>query len=219
MIYSENILICIGMPLLIAMFYARKSARYFTAACLTGMFVCLLSGYISGYINLASGMTLEESAVYVAPIIEEIMKLLPLLFCMFVLGLGEQLLLNAAVAIGVGFAVFENCVYLLQAGAESLFLTLIRGLAVGVMHVVSMLLLDLGLTLMKQFRAISVPAVVGAACLSIIFHGLYNLLVSRPGVSAWVGYCLPLLIAVLYYRFFFGVIHLDTENPQKCDRL
>lgn len=215
MIYSENILICIGMPLLIAMFYTRKSARYFTAACLTGMFVCLLSGYISGYINLASGMTLEESAVYVAPIIEEIMKLLPLLFCMFVIGLEDQPLLNAAVAIGAGFAVFENCVYLLQFGMESLFLMLIRGLAVGVMHVASMLLLDLGLTLMKRYRAISVPAVVGAATLPIVFHGLYNLLVSQPGASAWVGYCLPLLVAGAYYQLFFSLLNPEKKEPSE----
>ena len=210
MIYSEYIMICIGMPLLIALFYTRKSARLFTAASLVGMLACLLAGYISGYINLASGTTLEETAVYVAPIVEEILKLLPLLFCMFVIGLEDQPLLNAAVAIGAGFAVFENCVYLLQSGTERLFLMLIRGLAVGVMHVASMLLLDLGLTLMKRYRAISVPAVVGAATLPIVFHGLYNLLVSQPGVSAYIGYCLPLLVAALYYRLFFSLL-----NPEK----
>ena len=37
---------------------------------------------------------------------------------------------------------------------------------------------------------------IGALSLSVTFHALYNLLVSRPGVTSWIGYVLPLLTAL-----------------------
>ena len=43
-------------------------------------------------------------------------------------------------------------------------------------------------------------AFVGAFSLSVIFHGLYNLLVSVPGVSSYIGFCLPILAAIAIYH-------------------
>jgi hypothetical protein len=43
--------------------------------------------------------------------------------------------------------------------------------------------------------------VVGGASLAMIFHALYNLLVSGPGASSAIGYFLPLLTAAFLYLF------------------
>ena len=214
MIYSENILICISAPLFVAVFFLRGRTRTFVVAFLAGMIVSLLSGYISGFINLVSGADLEETAIYVSPIIEEIMKLLPLLLGVLVLGIGEEDMLVTAVAIGTGFATLENCCCILQAGADSLLYTLTRGLAVGVMHVVCMMLLNLGLVSAKRLHAVSAVTTVGALSLSVVFHGLYNLLVSRPGVNAIIGYCLPLLAAGAYYVICVPML-MDRERAQE----
>ena len=197
MIYAENILICIAIPLVIALYFVYGNARRFVAAFLIGMGVCLLSAYYSGFITVIGDLESTETAVYISPIVEEIMKLLPLLFYMYIFHSKDDELLLAAMGIGTGFATFENCCYILTAGAESLAFVVIRGLAVGVMHVVCILIVVIGLVLVKQYRAMTFPAIVGTAALSTTFHALYNLLVSRPGITSYLGYVLPLVTVVI----------------------
>ncbi len=199
MIYSENILLCISIPLLLTLLYVRGSARRSLAGFLIGMAICLLSSYISGFLTLLTRMELRESAVYISPTTEEIMKLLPLLFYMAVFRPGEMTLTTFAISLGAGFATFENCCYLLSAGSESLGFTLVRGLAVGVMHIVCMLAMSLSIIMVRRYRAFSFSTVVGCLSLSVVFHALYNLLVSVSGIPATVGYGLPLLAAAFFY--------------------
>ena len=130
------------------------------------------------------------------------MKLMPLLFFLILFEPEDRTLTMLAVAIGAGFATFENCCYILTSGSESLTYILIRGLAAGVMHIVSVLALSVWLIAAKRLRVFSFPAMVGGLALAMIFHALYNLLVSEPGVSALIGYLLPLLTAAALYLLY-----------------
>ena len=199
MIYSENILLCISIPLLLTAIYTRGAARRSISAFLVGMVTCLLSSYISGYLTLLTDMELNASAVYISPTIEEIMKLLPLLFFLLVFRPKEMTLVTFAISLGAGFATFENCCYLLATGSESLAFTLVRGLAVGVMHIVCMLAMSLSLIMVRRYRVFSFSTVVGCLSLSVVFHALYNLLVSAPGIPSYIGYGLPILTALAFY--------------------
>ena len=199
MIYSENILLCISIPLLLTAVYTRGAARRSLAAFLVGMLTCLLSSYISGYLTLLAGMDLNGSAVYISPTAEEIMKLLPLLFYMIVFRPGEMTLTTFAISLGAGFATFENCCYLLSTGSESLAFTLVRGLAVGVMHIDCMLAMSLSLIMVRRYRVFSFATVVGCLSLAVVFHALYNLLVAEQGLPAYGGYVLPMLTALAFY--------------------
>ena len=76
MIFAENILICIALPILISLAFIHGSARRFAASFLVGMGVCLLAAYISGFINVASSMGAEDTAIFISPIVEEMMKFL-----------------------------------------------------------------------------------------------------------------------------------------------
>ena len=202
MIYAENILLCIAVPLLISLLFVRGEVRRYVAAFLLGMGVCLIAAYISGFLNLVTGMGDNDTSVFLSPVVEEMMKLMPLLFFLGMFDPEDRTLTMLAAAIGAGFATFENCCYILTAGAESLTYILIRGLAVGVMHIVSIFALSIWLIAAKRLKVLSFPAVVGGLSLSMIFHALYNLLVSEPGASSVVGYALPLLAAGgLYYLF------------------
>ena len=199
MIYSENILFCISIPLLLTAIYTRGAARRSISAFLVGMVTCLLSSYISGYLTLLTDMELNASAVYISPTTEEIMKLLPLLFFLLVFRPRETTLVTFAISLGAGFATFENCCYLLATGSESLAFTLVRGLAVGVMHIVCMLAMSLSLIMVRRYRVFSFSTVVGCLSLSVVFHALYNLLVSAPGIPSYIGYSLPILTALAFY--------------------
>ena len=199
MIYSENILICIAIPLLIAILFIGASTRRFLLNFVMGMVVCLLSAYVSGFINYMTGIGSEDMAVFYSPLIEEILKLLPLLFYLFVFEPELDKLFTAALGLGLGFATFENCCYILSSGASDVTYILIRGMAVGVMHLVCAIVLVLGLNTARYFKVLSLPGVVGALSLSMIFHGLYNVLVSQDGISSYLGYSIPVITAALLF--------------------
>ena len=199
MIYAENIFLCITAPLLLSLFVLRKNAKRFVVFFLTGMGICLLSAYISGFSLRLAGLEEGETAIFISPIVEEIQKLLPLLLFLFLYEPTDEAFLDAAIGIGIGFATFENCCYILSAGAESLPYILIRGLAVGVMHLVTTLAVSLALIMARRIRMLSIPGIAGSLTLSMIFHALYNLLVSQSGISSMIGYALPLLAAAGLY--------------------
>ena len=197
MIYSENILVCMAVPLLLTLFFVRANARQFVLNFLLGMAACLLGAYVSGFLDVATGMGVEDTAVFISPVIEEIMKFLPLLFYFLMFDPTDDHLFHAAVGIGAGFASFENVCSMVSSGAESLGFLLIRGLAVGVMHIVSVFAMMLGLVIARRFKAMRLASVVSALSLSMLFHGTYNLLVSEPGVTSVIGYALPLTTAMI----------------------
>lgn len=212
MIYSENILICIAIPLLIALVFTRRSTRRFITAFILGMVVCLISAYFSGFIKFVTGTSMNDTAVFYSPIVEEILKMLPLLFYIFVFQQKDDKIFIVAVGIGLGFATFENCCYILSSGASDMGYILIRGMAVGIMHLVCALLLVLGLSLARYFRLLNIPAGIGALTIPTVFHGLYNLLVSQPGVSSYLGYVLPIITALLLYTPYRKVINEEREE-------
>ena len=215
MIYAENIMVCIAVPLLLSLLFVRGNVRRFTGSFLLGMGVCLLAAYISGFLSLVGGLSAEDTAVFISPVVEEMMKFLPLLFFLYLFQPEDDSFTMTALGIGAGFATFENCCYLLSSGAESLTFVLIRGMVVGVMHIVSILALSLGIVMARRYRALTFPGLVGALSLSSTFHALYNLLVSAPGVTTVIGYILPILTAGILYlpfqrlRFF----HTGADGP------
>lgn len=213
MIYSENVLLCLSIPLLITVLFLRDMPRKVLEAFVLGMIICLMSGYISGFARIVSGMSAEDTAVYVSPIIEETVKLLPILFTMYVLEADDRELFITAVAIGAGFATFENICYLLSSGNMSLTFVLIRGLAVGTMHVASTVILSIVIIVERRFNAVSLPSLTGALAMSSTLHALYNLLVSEPGISSGIGYVMPFITAMILYAVFQNnALFPDTEE-------
>lgn len=206
MIYAENVLICIAVPLVISLLFIRGGARRFVLSFLAGMVACLLAAYVGGFIENASGMKAEDTSVFISPIIEEVMKLIPVLLCLMLFEPADDKLISFSVGIGAGFATFENCCYVLSYSAQSLPYVMIRGLAVGVMHLVSMVALAIGLNLLRRYKVFRFPGVLGALSLAMTFHATYNLLVSKTGLSSIMGYALPIITALLLYskgKIFF----------------
>lgn len=200
MIYAENILLCITVPLLLSMVFVKGQARRYVLSFITGMVACLLAAYVSGYLRLLNGWTESDVRIFLSPVVEELIKLLPLLLLLVLLEPKDDALLLIAVALGAGFATFENCCSLLTTREISLSFVIIRGLAVGVMHIVSVTALAMGIIMARRLEALSLPGLVGAFSIAVTFHGLYNFLVSFPGVPAYVGFALPLLAAAALYH-------------------
>lgn len=199
MIYAENVLICIMVPLAISLFFCKGEVRQLIASFLSGMIICIMSAYIAGFFEMTSGFSAEDTSIFLSPIIEECMKLLAILFCIYVFEPTDEGIQLYAVGIGIGFATFENCCHLLSAGAPHLTYVLIRGLVVGVMHIVTMIAIAKGIQLLKSYMVFSFAGITGVLSLSVTVHGLYNLLVSKPGISSYIGYVMPMVAVIVLY--------------------
>lgn len=202
MIFAENILVCIVVPFLVALLFVKGEVRQYLVAFLLGMGGSLMAAYIGGYLGTVSGLGQNDTSIFLSPMVEEIMKLLLLVFFLFLFEPGDRMLVMLSVAIGTGFATFENCCYILTFGADSLSYIIIRGLAVGVMHIVSVLSLSIWIICIKRLNVFSFSGVFGGLSLAVIFHSIYNLLVSEPGVSRTIGYILPILSAICIYPLY-----------------
>lgn len=202
MIYAENILLCIAIPFLVSVLFLRGESRRYVSAFLLGMGMCLIAAYISGFLSLVANLEQNEASIFLSPMVEELIKLLPLLFFLVLFEPEDHNFIMLAVAIGAGFSTFENCCYILSYGAESITYIMIRGLAVGVMHIVSILSLSIWLIFVKRLHVFSFPSVVGGLSIAMSFHALYNLLVSEAGATRVIGYLLPLLTAVCLYPLY-----------------
>lgn len=218
MIYSENVFICLVIPLLITILFLQGMARKVMEAFVFGMGCCLMSAYLSGFAKIVSGMSAEDTAIYVSPLIEEIMKFLPVLFILYVLEADDNELFVSSIAIGAGFATFENICYLLSGGNVKMSFILVRGLAVGIMHIASIVILSSVIIIVRNHYAVSVPALVGALAMSSTLHGLYNLLVSEPGLSSRIGYVMPFITAVLLFIALRRNIVISEKVPQENER-
>ena len=134
MTYIENIFLCLALPMLLSLLFTSGSPRRFTLFVVLGMATCLLSAYVSSFFMGRHQCSAVTTAIEIAPVCEEILKLLPLLLYFLIFEPDSHKLTPAAIGIAVGFATFENVCYLTENGAGSFVFLLIRG-TVGILGV------------------------------------------------------------------------------------
>ena len=199
MIYIENIFVCLAIPLALCMLFIGGRTRKFMLFMVAGMGVCLLSAYVNSFFMLHYGAGATVTVVEITPVCEEVMKLLPLLFYVLVFEPKVRELPEAAVALSVGFATFENVCYLTENGAENLMFLLIRGLSAGALHILCGILIGFGLSYVFRRRWLAFTGTVGLLGACIVFHAIYNLLITGEGAWRVAGYLFPsVLIALLF---------------------
>ena len=199
MIYIENIFVCLAIPLMLSMLFIGGRPRTFLLFMLAGMSVCLLSAYVNSFFMGQYGVSATVAVVEITPVCEEVMKLLPLLFYVLIFEPKVRTLPEAAVALAVGFATFENACYLAENGAESLMFLLIRGLSAGALHILCGILIGFGLSQVFRRRWLAFTGTMGLLGASIVFHAIYNLLISGAGGWRIAGYLFPSVLIVLLY--------------------
>jgi RsiW-degrading membrane proteinase PrsW (M82 family) len=193
MTYIENIFVCIAAPLLVAaLCMGRKYYRVFFF-CFAGMAACLLSAYINTFFARLYGADLINATMQIAPVLEEIMKLLPLLFYLLIFEPKAEKINAAVLIVATSFATFENICYLTQNGAAQLSFLLIRGFGTGAMHIVCGAVVSLGLVYVWQRGWLRVAGTCGLLCAAITFHAVYNLLIAYGGNVQYIAYVLPVL--------------------------
>ena len=199
MTYIENIFVCIAGPLVLAaLFMGRKYYSVFIFA-IVGMGVCLLSAYINTFFAKLYGADLINATGQIAPVVEEIMKLLPLLFYLILFEPKSEKIYKAVLIVAISFATFENICYLVDSGASQLSFILIRGFGTGAMHIVCGVIASYGLVFVWQHSWLRVAGTFGLLAAAINFHAIYNLLIAYGAATQYIAYALP-IIAMLVVK-------------------
>ena len=209
MTYIENIFICISAPLLVGIFCAGPRRRAFVF-CLVGYAACLLSAYINTFFAGLYGADVMTATVEIAPVVEEIAKLLPLLFYLVIFEPDKKDMHTAILTIAASFATFENICYLTENGASNLGHLMIRGFGTGAMHIVCGALVGYGLLYVWKRPWLKAAGTFGLLCTAITYHAIYNLLLSSGGVLQIIGYGIP--IATVLAGVITGKLIKQKQN-------
>ncbi len=205
--YIENIYVCLMAPLLITVFCLHGRGRRLTIFLLCGMTVCLLSSYISTFLAAVYGANMLTASLEISPLVEEVMKFLPVLFYLLVFEPDRKNLFDEVLMVSVGFATFENACILTQSGADDIQFLLIRGFGTGAMHVICGAVVAFGIVFLWDRLWIRSVGTIGLLSGAMVYHGIYNILVSQTGAAALIGYFIPLGTVVL----FLALRHTGTK--------
>ena len=156
-----------------------------------------------GYYHAGTAAAVME----ITPVCEEVMKFLPLLFYLLVFEPDKQEVISPAIGIAVGFATFENVCYLTENGAADFYDILIRGVSAGSLHLLCGIALSCGIAYVFRKKWIMVTGTIGALGACVVFHGIYNILITAKGRWNLIGYLFPIflifaLLVVKKSRFY-----------------
>ncbi len=205
MLYIENIFVCLVAPIILLLFFVRGPHRVNIIAVICGMVACLLSAYVSAFFAQIYGADATATAVEIAPVIEEIMKFLPVVFFLVVFEPEDDALFGFALMDGISFATFENICYLVENGASSISLLLLRGFGAGAMHLACVALAVYGLVLLRRITARIPVFAVGSfsmLCVSITFHAIFNVLLAAEGMLMIIGLTIPITTCAVFLAYY-----------------
>ncbi|HCA30814.1 MAG TPA: hypothetical protein DEP23_15310 [Ruminococcaceae bacterium] len=191
-----NIFICIVAPLLLTLFILKDSARRFNLFFIIGMAIALLASSINPLIMKLAHYGSLDTAIYIAPISEEVIKALPIFIYVLIFKPEKNDIIVAALAIGIGFATLENCTYISAYSNADLLFAVLRGFASGIMHAVNTAVVGFGMchAYDKKPDAVFTFALLGAV---ITYHSIYNMLVTAPTKIKHIGWIMPMLTATV----------------------
>ncbi len=150
--------------------------------------------------GLVSGTVLSR---YVAPLTEESLKALPVVWLLFRKRIG--FLVDAAIlgfAVGTGFALVENVEYLRALGASSVFLWIVRGFGTAVLHGGTTSILAIVARGLEDRRpGAGLAVVLPGLAAAVAIHSLFNHFILPPFLTTILLFVtLPVLLVAVFAR-------------------
>lgn len=199
------VLVCFAAPLVLLLPLLTGSARRIVAFTLVGAVVATSAAEINGALYGTLGLEAEQVSLDAAPIVEEVMKAVPvLLFALFASDRREDVL-PVAMATGIGFAILENSYLLVSqlvlGGASSVSLSwaLVRGLSTSLSHGICTAAVGYGITYVHRRRKLFYTGTFALLTSAITFHATFNLLVRATSPLDWAGLAMPMAAYLGYY--------------------
>lgn len=205
--------ISIFFPLLLMMLLVEEKARLPIAFMMVGIFISVLASEVNGVLLTAFNLSRYDATIMMAPISEELLKALPILFFAMVISDRKEKLFTASMATGIGFALLENAYYLIINYQTFSFMSaLIRGFGTGLMHGMCTLLVGFGISFIRKKRKLFAVGTFALLTIAITYHSIFNMLVQSQ--YSMVGAFLPLVtyMPFLLWRYFKKKIKMKNAK-------
>ena len=195
--------ICIMIPALLSLFVLEKPSRLVFGSFLIGMSICLFTSETNDILFGMMGQTTDYFTTTISPIIEEVVKAIPILALAFLISekKNRKKIVQASFAVGLGFAVMENITILTQTTSTqsfTAFWALTRGLGAGLLHSVCTMAVGLGVSFVRTKKKFFYCGTLALLMLAITYHAIYNTIITSPWKN--YGFALPMAtyIPILY---------------------
>ena len=140
-------------------------------------------------------MDILRYSTAISPIIEELLKAIPIIcFAIFYAEKDDEIL-PLAFAIGIGFAILESVViYCDNMDYATISWAIIRGFGASLMHSVCTAMIAIGINYVINKKGNLFKGIVGLFALAIIYHGIFNAFVQSK--FSFIALLLPLLLFI-----------------------
>ncbi len=192
---SYILYVCIIVPFALMFLILYGGAKRTAAFVMIGITVCLFVSEINSLLLDYFNDDIYFVTTRITPITEEIFKALPVIYFGIVFSDDIQKLLTVGMAVGIGFAVFENMIILTDNIENvNILWAFIRGFGSGLMHGMSTAIVGICMSSFHRRKKLFVPGLFSLLSVAIINHGIYNLLVQSK--LEYLGYILPIIIYI-----------------------
>lgn len=202
-----KLFISIILPLATILFIVKGDSRKIVTFLLFGIIAELASNLIQNYLYVYVVDDLYFTT-NIGPVIEEILKALPVLIFIFAFKPPKQLIYEVSIASGIGFAILENAFII---GADiystSLFIAFLRGIGAGMMHAVCTLAVGYGMSFIYKKRWFFIPGTFLFMFMAMVYHSIFNTLVQSK--YQVIGLCIPIV------TFIPLIIRIIGNNPDR----
>ena len=199
---SEILFICVAMPLIPMLFVLPdKRSRLLLGYLMVGALICL----IAGALNLLLLDLFDGNIMYVTttitPMSEEILKAIPVLYLAIFFTDDRETLLSVSFALGVGFAILEDAVILVQnIAGVSVGWALARVVGAALMHGACTAMVGMGMSYVKKRRKLFFSGTFALLVAAILFHATFNVLVQSSYRIAAFILPISLYLPVIIYQ-------------------
>jgi RsiW-degrading membrane proteinase PrsW (M82 family) len=205
--------------------------RHLLFPVIAGAAVCLPAWWLYAYYRYGLGFTLDGSVVndFIFSVtgigfIEELVKLIPFLCVLFTRIIQKPIdYIIVASACGLGFAVFENLMYITDYGLEEIHS---RALTSSVAHMALCGIASYGFILRRYRRKNQYWLIPAFFLLAVAAHGFYDFWLVNETVKAYaiVTLLFYLTLIVTYYSFISNALNqsvseTETERMARFDPL
>lgn len=197
--------ICLVSPLAFMLLMLRQRSRLLAGYMLIGIFISLFVSELNTVLLGWFGNDVLYVTTTITPISEEILKALPILFYAIVFSDDRERVMPIAFALGVGFAMFENMVVLVQNVENvTIWWSIIRGFATALMHAVCTVVVGYGICFVRKKKKLFYCGTFALLTLAMIYHGIFNMLVQSD--YSYLGFFLPSVtyipLLIMHYRYY-----------------
>ncbi|MBQ0084207.1 MAG: PrsW family intramembrane metalloprotease [Clostridiales bacterium] len=171
--------VCFFIPMIMALFLVRGESKVTLLFMIIGIFVCLFASYINGFAeSISVEFTRKQLTYIVTPVVEEVLKAIPIVIFVFMFKPKKEHLLSCAMMLGIGFSVLENA-YILASNIDTVTLSwaIIRGFGASFMHGISTLMVGYGLSYISVRKKLAITGTYGLLILATMYHACFNLLI------------------------------------------